>query len=148
MKIRRHGSRVFVRLERGESVHPMLATLAEREKIRGGFFSGLGAIRDPEIGFYDLERRAYDRRRFDGEFEVGSLTGTLSIADGVPHVHMHAVLSDRECRALAGHVFAMTVGATVEIHIDVSDTEIERTADEETGLALWRVGGKEDGRRE
>lgn len=139
MKYRRQGSQVFVRLERGEDVHASLTELARREGIQGGFVTALGAVSDVELGHYDLERRDYDRRGLDEELEIGSASGTLSLLEGKPHVHLHAVLSDREFRAFAGHLFSAKVAATVEMMVHVSDRPIERTPDEETGLNLWRV---------
>lgn len=139
MKYRRDGSRIFVRLERGDPVHASLTALMEAEEVRGGFFNALGAISDVELGYYDLERREYDRRAFREEVEIASATGSLSVLEGKPHVHLHAVVSDRECRAFGGHVFQAKAAATVEVLIHVSEQPIERTPDEETGLALWRV---------
>lgn len=139
MKYRRDGSRVFVRLEKGDSVHASLTGLMEAEGVRGGFFNALGAISDVELGYYNLERKDYDRREFPGEFELASANGSLSLLEGKPHVHLHAVISDRECRAFGGHVFRATAAATVEVLIHLSEKPIERTPDEETGLALWRV---------
>jgi len=139
MEYRRQGSQLFVRLERGEDVHTSLTELARREGIQGGFVTALGAVSDAELGYYDLERRDYERRRLEKEVEIGSASGTLSLLEGKPHVHLHAVLSDRECRVFAGHLFSAKAAATVEMMVHVSDGPIERTPDEETGLNLWRV---------
>lgn len=139
MKYRREGSRVFVRLEKGDPVHASLTALMETEEVRGGFFHALGAISDIELGYYNLERKDYDRREFPGEFELATANGSLSLLEGKPHVHLHAVVSDREGRAFGGHVFRATASATVELLIHVSEEPIERTPDDETGLSLWRV---------
>jgi len=139
MRYRRDGSRVFVRLEMGDAAHASLTSLMEKEGIRGGFLSALGALRDVELGYYDLQRKDYDRRAFEEEVEIASAHGTLSVLDGKPHVHLHAVVSDRECRAFGGHVFRATAAATVEVLLHVSEEPIERTPDEATGLALWCV---------
>lgn len=139
MKYRREGSRVFVRLEKGDPVHASLTALMETEEVRGGFFHALGAISDIELGHYNLERKDYDRREFPGEFELATANGSLSLLEGKPHVHLHAVVSDRECRSFGGHVFRATAAATVEVLIHISEEPIERTPDDETGLSLWRV---------
>ena len=139
MKYRRDGTRVFVRLETGESVHGALSELLEKERIAGGFVTGLGAVSEAVLGYYDLSRKDYDRVAFPEEMEIASAVGTLSVLDGKPHVHLHAVLSDRECHARGGHLFSATAAATVELFVQVSDKPIERTPDEETGLNLWGV---------
>lgn len=139
MKWRRDGSRVFIRLEMGEEVHPSLIGIAERERIFGGWLSGIGAAHEVELGYYDLERRAYDRLHVEGDVEIASVSGTLGLVDGKPFVHLHAVVSDRECATRGGHLFRAVTSATLEFVLLVSETAIERTRDEATGLNLWRV---------
>jgi predicted DNA-binding protein with PD1-like motif len=139
MKYRRESNQIFARLETGDDLHASVAELATRESIGGGFISALGAVRDAVLGYYDLDRREYVRRFFEEELEVASGNGTLSRLDGKPHLHLHAVLSDRECRAYGGHLFSAKAAATVELFVQVSPKPIERTPDEATGLSLWRV---------
>lgn len=139
MKWRRDGSRVFTRLEKGDEVHSSLVEIAEREKIAGGWLSGIGAASDVELGYYDLERKEYDRVRIDGDVEIVSASGTVGLVDGKPFVHLHAVVSDRNCATRGGHLFRAVTGATLEFVLFVANAPIERTRDEATGLNLWRV---------
>jgi predicted DNA-binding protein with PD1-like motif len=139
MKWRRDGSRVFIRLEMGDEVHPSLVQIAEREQIFGGWLSGIGAASEVELGYYDLERKDYDRLRMEGEVEIASASGTLGLVDGRPFVHLHAVVSDRRCETRGGHLFRAVTAATLEFVIFIAERPIERTRDEETSLNLWRV---------
>lgn len=139
MKWRRDGSRVFIRLEMGDEVHPSLVEIAERERASGGWLSGIGAASEVELGYYDLERKDYDRVRVEGDVEIVSSSGTLGVVDGRPFVHLHAVVSDRQCATRGGHLFRAVTAATLEFVLVVSQTPIERTLDEATALKLWRV---------
>jgi hypothetical protein len=139
MKSRREGSRIFIRLETGDEVHSSLAEVAAREHVPGGWFSGIGAASDVELGYYDLERKDYDRTRIEGDVEIASASGSLGLVDGKPFVHLHAVVSDRQCMPRAGHLFHAVTAATLEFVLFVADHPIERTRDEEIGLNLWRV---------
>lgn len=139
MKYRRESQRVFIRLETGEDLHRSVLELAEREGITGGAVTALGAVRDVVLGYYNLERRDYDRTTVPGEVELASAVGTLSRLDGNPHLHLHAVVSSRDGRTYGGHLFSAKVAATVELFVHVADAPIERTPDEATGLSLWRV---------
>jgi predicted DNA-binding protein with PD1-like motif len=139
MKWRRDGARVFIRLEIGDEVHPSIIEIAERERISGGWLSGVGAVSGVELGYYDLERKDYDRVRLEGDVEIASASGTLGLVDGKPFVHLHGVFSDRECVTRGGHLFRAVTAATAEFVLFASETPIERTRDEETGLNLWRV---------
>ena len=139
MKYRREGDRFFIRLETGDEVHPSLVELAEREKLLGGWLSGIGAASDVELGYYDLARKEYVRIPIEGDVEVASVSGSLGVVDGKPFVHLHAVVSDRESRARGGHLFRAVTGATLEFLLVVANAPIERTFDESSGLNLWRV---------
>jgi hypothetical protein len=139
MKSRREGSRIFIRLETGDDVLKSLAEVAARYGVSGGWFNGIGAASDVELGYYDLERREYERTVVPGEVEIASVAGPLSLLDGEPHVHLHAVVSDRQCVPRAGHLFRAVAAATVEFVLLLAEGPIERTKDEATGLNLWRV---------
>lgn len=139
MKFRREGSRIFIRLELGDEVHSSLTEVATREAVSGGWFSGIGKASDVELGYYNLERKDYDRTPVAGDVEVASVTGSLGLVDGKPFVHLHAVVSDPTGVTRGGHLFRAVTSATLEFVLLVADGPIERTSDEETGLNLWRV---------
>ena len=139
MKWRREGSRIFIRLELGDEVHGSLADVAAREGVSGGWFSGIGAASEVELGYYHLDRRDYERTFIASDVEVASVSGSLGLVDGKPFVHLHAVVSDREGITRGGHLFRAVTGATLEFVLLVAEHPIERTRDEETGLNLWRV---------
>ena len=139
MKSRREGSRVFIRLETGDDVHESLTAAAEEHGIESGWFSGIGAASGVELGYYDLAKKDYNRWEVAGDVEFASASGSLGILDGKPFVHLHAVVSDRQCVTHGGHLFRATTGATLEFVLLVGEGSIERTFDEASGLNLWRV---------
>jgi predicted DNA-binding protein with PD1-like motif len=139
MKFRREGSRIFIRLELGDEVHSSLAAVAGREGVSGGWFSGIGAASEVELGYYHLDRKDYERTFIAADVEIASATGSLGLVDGKPFVHLHAVVSDRTGMTRGGHLFRAITSATLEFVLLVADGPIERTRDEETGLNLWRV---------
>ena len=66
----------IVRLDRGESVHPCLMALCEKEHILLGQISAIGAIDHAVIGVYDLEHGAYVQRTYDEFMEISNLSGS------------------------------------------------------------------------
>ena len=85
MEYRRFGNKLVVRLERGEEVCAKLLELAERENIRTAAVSGIGASNDVTLGVFDTGTKEYFKKRYNGiDYELGSLTGTLSRQDGAP----------------------------------------------------------------
>ncbi len=139
MKSRREGNRVFIRLETGDDVLASLTSAAEEHGVVSGWFNGIGAASGVELGYYDLAKKDYNRWDVAGDVEFASASGSLGLRDGKPFVHLHAVVSDRECVTHGGHLFQATTGATLEFVLLVGEAPIERTPDEASGLYLWRV---------
>lgn len=136
MDFRREGTRYFLRLKRGEEMVETLVRFAGEQGIDSGSFTGIGAVEDPVLGYYDLPNKTYLKKELPGEFEVAGLTGNLCELDGKPMAHVHAVLSDRECGTLGGHVFKAKVSLTLEVAVQAYPFKLKRKPDEETGLKL------------
>lgn len=133
------GQRYVVRLDRGEELVRSLADLVTQEQLPGGGFTGIGAVRDTELGYFDLQERSYSRRTFAQAMELLALTGNIAWADDEPVIHAHAVLGGPDHRTVGGHLFTATIAVTGEIVVTVLPGErIERGLDQETGLKLLR----------
>lgn len=128
----------LVRLERGEELIQSLARLMRDEEIGSGAVTGLGAVSDARLGFYQLSTKGYIDRSFQGEFEVVGLTGTMSWHDGEPFPHVHLLLSDEEFQAVGGHCFEARASATLEVFVRAFDERVERKVEEEIGLHLMQ----------
>jgi hypothetical protein len=125
-----------VRLEKGEEVISSISQLTEKEEIPGGFFLGLGAVKDVTLGYFDMEKKEYIKKTFEDEFELSSLVGDIFYLDGKPGVHAHATLSDPRFNIIGGHLFSALATATVELFIYLTDDVLKRRPDPEIGLNL------------
>jgi predicted DNA-binding protein with PD1-like motif len=132
------GTRLLVRLDRGEEVLASLAALCSEQGIACASLTGIGAVRDAELGYYDLESFTYATRSVPEVCELVSLVGNVALVDGAPFVHAHATLGDRELRLVGGHLVRATVAVTAEIFLDVHEGELERALDPEVRLKLLR----------
>jgi len=128
----------LLRIYRGEELVTTLTAFLRDKQIRSGAFRGRGAVDDPELGLFTMKTREYLRRRFEGEYEIASLTGNVTTLDGAPFAHVHGVFTDASCAAIGGHVFAAEVAVTCEIDLVVYEGEVKREMDEVTGLNLMR----------
>lgn len=132
-------TREFVcRLEHGADWRGQIEAFAAEEGVDAAFFSGLGAVQDAEIYFYDQAAEVYDAVTFPEPLEVAACVGNVSLLDGEPFAHTHAVLSRPDGEAVAGHLNSGTVWAG-ELHLRTFDVPLEREPDEETGLDLWNL---------
>lgn len=132
----------FLRLDRGEDIVPLVTSYCEEAGLRSAMLSGIGAIEEIEIGFYDLKAREYLRRRLDGIFELLSLTGNITKSQGKAFMHAHAVLSSREFDLVGGHFFGGKVAVTCEIFLAESGMLLSRKMNEEIGLRLVAGEGR------
>ncbi|WP_224448222.1 PPC domain-containing DNA-binding protein [Haloprofundus salilacus] len=130
-------SREFLaRLETGADWREEIEEFAEREGIDSAWFNAMGAVQDADVWFYDQEEMEYRSVRFDEPLEVAACVGNVSLLDGEPFAHTHAVLSRPSGQALAGHLNAATVFAG-EVYLRAFDESLERDHDDVTDLDLW-----------
>jgi predicted DNA-binding protein with PD1-like motif len=129
----------MIRLERGEEVVSALTAFAVDTALGSGFVTGLGAICNVELGYFDLSTKEYVRGKFDGDYELVSFIANISILDGRPFLHAHITMSDRNCRPLAGHLHSARIAVTGEFLVVSTGTRVERKPDDETGLNLLEL---------
>ena len=126
----------FIRLDKDEDLFESLLKWAEEKKLKSGHLSGIGALKDVELGFYHLDKKEYDRKKFPKEAELLSLEGNLTSLNGKPFFHIHALLGDEDFRAFGGHLFSAKVAVTCEINFRVFDHICERKENKNIGLNL------------
>lgn len=131
----------IVRLERGEEVVDTLTRFVRDQGIRAGVISGIGAVRNVTLGYFDPDTKEYTNETFEESLEVASLNGSVSMFEEDTILHLHATLADRHHAARAGHLFSATVSATVEVHISRLPGVLRRAKDHFTGLNLLDLDG-------
>jgi predicted DNA-binding protein with PD1-like motif len=104
--------------------------------LRAARVQGIGAFSEAVLGYFDAERRQYDRIPVAGDTEVLAFLGNLSVTEEGPRLHAHVTLSRRDGSALGGHLFEGRAGATLEIFVLEVPGELRRSPDEKTGLPL------------
>ncbi len=138
MESKRLGDAIVVRLERGEEVLTRLTELCRTEEIRAASLQGIGALKDVELGFYELETRTYHRRTLPEDYELLSMLGNVTrLADDAPFVHAHVTLGDMDYKVHGGHMFSGVVAVTVEVVLRPLAGSIARLPNEDVGLNLW-----------
>jgi predicted DNA-binding protein with PD1-like motif len=124
----------LVRLEKGEEVIESLIKLSDKEKISGGFLSGLGAVKDVTLGYFDVAKKEYIKRDFNDEYEVTSLVGDIYYFEGKAGVHAHVNLSDADFNLIGGHLYKAVITGTGEFFIQTTDRILKRKRDPSSGL--------------
>lgn len=136
MKTKKIDDGYFLRLDKGEEVVRTLVEFIAKEEIQAGAIAGIGALTQVELGYFDRDKKVYNRRKFEGIYELLSLLGNISYADNVPMVHAHCLLGDAEYKIIGGHFFSGIVAVTGEIYIRTFAERLSRELNPETGLKL------------
>ena len=120
----------------GQEVMRGLLAFARKHKLVAGHLTGIGAVSDAVIGYFDPQTKTYLRNHEKGQAEVLSLTGNLALDDNEPFFHVHVALGRRDGSARGGHLFEMTARPTVELVLTAYPSPVRRKIDPETGLPL------------
>jgi hypothetical protein len=113
-----------------------LLAFARKYKLVAGNLTGIGAVSDAVIGYFDPAKNAYLRNHEKGQAEVLSLTGNLALYKDEPFFHVHVALGLRDGSARGGHLFEATVCPTVELVLTAYPKPVLRKVDPETNLPL------------
>ena len=130
----RHGDSYVIRFEEGEVFPDRLLEFLAANAIRGGSFTGIGAMSRSTIAFFDIERKQYLDRELDEQMEVLAVVGNVAMHENEPLVHAHVTLGRKDYSVLGGHLRSGVVRPTLEITLDLSAKALERAVDPKYGL--------------
>lgn len=131
------GLRTFaVVFDKNDDVVPLLLRFAEENKITGAQLNGIGAFQRVQLGYFDRNSRDYQPIEIDEQVELLSLVGNLARKDGTAKLHAHVIVGKRDGSAHGGHLLQAQVWPTLEIIVIETPAHLQRSLDNETGLAL------------
>ena len=137
MKFRMDKSRAYMTLAKGDNINKTFESFAVVKGVGCAWLNGIGALENPEIGYYSLEDKSYYRKTFKGEYELTSLIGNITLKEGKPFSHTHITFSDTEFRVFGGHLFNANITAAGEFIMQFGSDEINREMNAGIGLPLW-----------
>jgi len=133
------GRIILVRVKHDSEIIKFVTELAKKNAIMTATFTAIGALKWAKLGFYDQEKHEYLESSLLAPQEIASCMGNISIKEGEPFVHAHAVLADQNGNIKAGHLLEGKVFAA-EIHLtELIGEELVRKNDAVTGLSLWEI---------
>jgi predicted DNA-binding protein with PD1-like motif len=133
------GRIMLIRVKHDSEIIKFVTELAKNNAIVSATFTAIGALKWAKLGFYDQEKHEYSETSLLTPQEIASCIGNISIKEGEPFVHAHAVLADQNGNTKAGHLLEGKVFAA-EIHLtELIGEELVRKNDAVTGLSLWKI---------
>ncbi|MBV9575201.1 MAG: DNA-binding protein [Gammaproteobacteria bacterium] len=123
-------------LKIGENLFEAILRCADDANLQSATISGLGALDDVTVAYYNLQTKQYQTKLFKGMYELISLNGNITWVEGKRFIHIHAALGGEDYQVIGGHIMEATVGPSAEISIVPLAAGIHREYDAETGLKL------------
>jgi len=136
MQFTRVGNTFCLRIMKGEELVGTLTEFLKVNNITAGFISGVGAVDDVTIGYFNTKTGEYNKKDFRESFEILNLAGNVATVDENPFAHMHIILGREDFSCIGGHLFRAVVSVTCEICLNTLDVIFSREHDPETGLKL------------
>jgi predicted DNA-binding protein with PD1-like motif len=122
--------------ETGDEAVTGLLKFAREYGVAGAHFTAVGSFERATVGYFNVEKKEYERLEIDEQVEVVSLVGNLALYDGGPRVHAHVVVGKRDGTAHGGHLLEGRVRPTLELFLTDTGRTIRRRLDEATNLPL------------
>src|ERR1043166_3903738 len=128
--------RFAVIFAKGDEFISELLSLAKEKNLGASHFTAIGAFREVTLGYFDRNKKDYQKIPIREQVEVLSLIGDIALKDGAPQIHAHVVVGKSDGTAHGGHVIEAQVWPTLEVILTESPKHWQRKYDPETGLAL------------
>lgn len=138
--INQNGEKTYALVfETGDEAMAGLVSIAKEHGLAASQFTGVGAFRSATLGYFDLDRKDYERIEIGEQVEVLSLVGDVTLDGEQPKVHAHVVVGRRDGSTLGGHLLEASVRPTLEVILTESPAHLQRQFDPDVGLALIKL---------
>ena len=138
MDYRKFDDTIIARIDKGEEILEKVKEIALKENIKLARVNALGAINNFTIGVFKADEKKYYSNKFEGDFEIVSLTGTINTMNDEFYTHIHMSAGNDKGEVYGGHLNKAVVSATCEMVINLIDGKVDRCFDEEIGLNLFK----------
>ena len=122
--------------ETGDEILSELLHFAKEQKISAAHFTAVGACESVTLGFFDLEKKDYEKIFVGEQVEVMSLVGNIALYQNEPKIHSHIVVGKRDGTAQGGHLIFGQVRPTLEMFVSELPQTITRRLNQTTNLPL------------
>src|SRR5690625_2128182 len=99
----------FISIKNHEEITKAITAFCKEHEIKVGTVSGIGAIKEVSLRFFDPATKEYVDKTFSEQMEISNLTGNISETDGEVYTHLHITLGRSDYTALAGHLLSAVI---------------------------------------
>lgn len=124
--------------ETGEDAVSGLQRFAADQQLSASSLQAIGAFQRVTLGYFNWERKDYERIEVHEQVEVLSLIGDIVLDEGKRQLHAHVVVGKRDGSAHGGHLMEGHVRPTLEVVLTEMPEYLQKQHDSDSGLALIR----------
>ena len=138
MEYRKFPQGYVLRLDPGEEIVSSLTRLVADENVQLASVSAIGAANDVTIGIFNTAEKQYYSQRYQGDYEISALVGSVTRKEGEPYLHLHITIGNPVTGQVhAGHLTSAVISATLELFLQVWDGQVGRKFSDQVGLNLF-----------
>jgi predicted DNA-binding protein with PD1-like motif len=127
-------------LENGDEAISELQRFCNDYNLTASRFNAIGAFSKVTLGYFNWEKKDYEKILIDEQVEVLTMTGDVTTFESKPKIHAHVVVGKRDGTAHGGHLLEAQVRPTLEIILIESPAGLRRRMDPDSGLPLIDIG--------
>ena len=135
------GEKTFVLIfAAGDEAIAGLTAFAKEKRFGASRFTAIGGFQEATLGYFNLEKKDYDKIPVGEQVEVLSLVGDVTLTEkNEPNIHAHVVVGRADGSTRGGHLIEARVRPTLEVVLIESPRHLHRKHDPNSGLALIQV---------
>lgn len=127
----------IVSIKDKSSIVQALNDFVLNQNIKSGQVTGIGAVSEATLRFFDFSTKDYVDKKFDEQMEVTNISGNVSVLDEKPLLHLHITLGRQDYSAIAGHLQDAKIRGAGEFFFYPFETTVYKTKNEEVGINLY-----------
>lgn len=127
----------IVSIKDKSSIVQALNDFVLNQNIKSGQVTGIGAVSEATLRFFDFSTKDYVDKKFDEQMEVTNISGNVSVLDEKPLLHLHITLGRQDYSAIAGHLQDAKIRCAGEFFFYPFETAVYKTKNEEVGINLY-----------
>lgn len=134
---RKVGHIYIVSLTNHSNIVEALTDFIQNQNIQAGEVTGIGAVSEATLRFFNPSTKKYVDKTFKEQMEVTNISGNVSEIEGKPTLHLHITLGREDYTALAGHLLEAKIQGAAEFIFYPLNTRVVKIKNEEIGINLY-----------
>lgn len=127
----------IVSIENHSNIVEALTDFIQNQNIRAGEVTGIGAVSEATLRFFNPATKKYVDTTFKEQMEVTNISGNVSEIEGKQTLHLHITLGRQDYTALAGHLLEAKIQGAGEFIFYPLATRVVKIKNEETGINFY-----------